>query len=73
MRSLGVIRDLIYLPGTFPKTCGCGAKFTEAEWQALPYPTRGSGSPIFEIDDGLWGEMKNCGCGSTIVVGVEEP
>ena len=43
------------------KTCGCGRKFSTAEWRQLPH--------AYTQDDGVERvEYRNCPCGSTIGV-----
>ena len=42
------------------KTCACGRSFTRAEWLALPF--------IGVQRDDIDLEMRNCPCGSSIVV-----
>lgn len=45
------------------KTCpNCGARHDQTAWALLARLGR------LELDEGVWGEMRNCSCGSTIVL-----
>jgi hypothetical protein len=49
-------------------TCSCGATYTKAQWVALPAPRKGE---FFE-DEFERLQFKNCPCGSTRAVVVEQ-
>jgi hypothetical protein len=47
---------------SWPKSCRCGATWSEPEWRELPfvgYAENGDGGEL---------ELRNCTCGSTIAV-----
>lgn len=48
------------------KTCACGRELTLAEWLALPH------GGIWRIDTLETLELRNCPCGSTISLPVDE-
>jgi hypothetical protein len=47
------------------KRCGCGRCFTRAQWRELQYVGA-------QVDDIETLELRNCPCGSTIAVVVEQ-
>lgn len=48
------------------KVCGCGRKHTRAEWNALEH------LPNWDMGEGEVHEVRNCHCGSTLLVQIEE-
>ena len=48
------------------KTCGCGLSYSVTTWRILPF--------VGMLDDGdaIIGELRNCVCGSTICVALED-
>ena len=63
-----------YKPGVFPHECACcGARHTEDVWRVLSfvgiYDHKRDGMPGFTQVDL---EYRNCSCGSTMAVQIEE-
>ncbi|HEY3447474.1 MAG TPA: hypothetical protein VGK67_14055 [Myxococcales bacterium] len=46
------------------KTCGCGAKYTLAEWQRLPW------CGVIQPGNHSFAELRICACGSSIAIRV---
>lgn len=47
-----------------PIACNCCPRtYTWAEYLALPVPRAGA---RLEVDDGVYAEMRNCACGTTM-------
>lgn len=62
-----------YRQGSFPKTCGCGEVYTQDAWQQLPFGGIWPGSDMHtgrKYGPDL--ETRNCTCGSTVAVPIEE-
>jgi hypothetical protein len=58
------------MSASFPKQCACGRVYTLYTWFKLRYVGRYE-DPV-SIGGVGWLEMRNCDCGSTIVVLEEE-
>lgn len=53
---------------SWPKSCSCGAKITDDEWEKLKYVGIQQGVPQHAIPDL---ELRNCSrCGSTLAIAV---
>ena len=49
----------------FSKRCGCGCRYDAGAWQALPLVGH-------QVDDVACLEMRDCVCGSTLAVEVDD-
>jgi hypothetical protein len=68
-----IIMERTYRKGCFPKPCGCGLVYEKKQWRELDLVgmTEGTDSTCGK----RYGpdlELRNCVCGSTIAVPVEE-
>lgn len=55
-------------PEYIVKKCSCGREYEVFDYLYLSAPKKGS---LYWMDDGLEGVMRNCQCGTTLVVGIE--